>query len=319
MGAGLLVAYFVWVPQTGPGSLYQFFIDPATTSYSLIDADVARLAADDFLERQQAARVYYRPLRDRIETKLNDWPGVAISYYFEDFDTWSWIGVHEREGYIPASLAKIPTLAAVLKKLEIEDDEDLNTPLVVASTDFDPRSGISQQGDIGTTKSIAELAQLFLGASDNTAGWTLKRILDEHDLIEARVAMGMPPLDEPGALVSPKTYSNVFRSLYRSTYLPREMSNFILGILANSLYPEGIVAGVPESVRVANKVGAFAEYDAYHDCGVVYHPEHTYFICVMTQGATSFSDANTIFQELSHITYDYVTYGDEHEPDHAHE
>lgn len=275
--------------------------------FAFLDRDVARLEADEFLKRQENARLFYRPLRSHISEAIAKHPQVKISYYFEDLQTDAWTGVNERVGYIPASLAKIPTLAAVLKKLEIEDTDGLTTELTIAPEDFDPRSGVVTKEQIGQKMTIGEIAETYLGASDNSAGWALKHLIDHHDLVEARIAMGMPPLDTPGAEVSPKVYGNVMRSLYRSTYLPRPLSHFILSILSESIYLEGLPKGVPEGIVVAHKVGAFADIAAYHDCGIVYHPERHYFICVMTQGSSSLDEANTIIEELSRITYNMVT------------
>ena len=43
---------------------------------------------------------------------------MFASIYFRELIDGPWIGVYERIGYIPASLLKLPTLIAVLKRAE---------------------------------------------------------------------------------------------------------------------------------------------------------------------------------------------------------
>ncbi len=100
-----------------------------------------------------------------------------------------------------------------------------------------------------------------------------------------------------------------FRILYNATYLDRIASEQILEILTKTTFSEGIVAGVPESTRVAHKFGSRELVDQsgsrqLHDCGIVY-AKNPYILCVMTQGRDFTALANFI-KDVSAVTYNAV-------------
>ena len=81
--------------------------------------------------------------------------------------------------------------------------------------------------------------------------------------------------------------------------------------MAKSNFKEGIVGGVPEGVRVANKFGEVAainpannnvEKVELHDCGIVYREKDPYSICIMTEG-TNFDDLSKVIGDISKIIW----------------
>jgi beta-lactamase class A len=65
------------------------------------------------------------------------------------------------------------------------------------------------------------------------------------------------------------------------------------------------VAGVPAGISVANKFGERELADGtrqLHDCGIVYHPERPYVLCVMTKGA-SFEQLSRTVADVSQLVY----------------
>lgn len=98
----------------------------------------------------------------------------------------------------------------------------------------------------------------------------------------------------------------MFRSLYYSTYLRRPFSQLALTILSDTKFNSQLVAGLPNDVKIAHKVGMGLTKEVYNDCGIVYAPNKPYLICIMGQNTTE-EKANEMISTLSKIVYDYVT------------
>jgi len=146
--------------------------------------------------------------------------------------------------------------------------------------------------------------------SDNDAMFAL---IAKHreEVLDVYRALKLPdPNTDPDDFMSPKSYSAVFRTLFNSTYLRRELSEQALKLLTETTFKDGLVAGIEDSTLVAHKFGVYAGYDEkgetqneLHDCGIVYFPENPYFICVMTKGR-DFNVLTTVIKDLSRIAYE---------------
>jgi beta-lactamase class A len=75
-------------------------------------------------------------------------------------------------------------------------------------------------------------------------------------------------------------------------------------------YKNGLTAGMPENIKVAHKYGyrAFNAADQraeqeLHDCGIIYYPNHPYFLCVMTKG-NNYDNLQAVIQNVSRLAYE---------------
>lgn len=149
--------------------------------------------------------------------------------------------------------------------------------------------------------------------SDNGAKNALLSGLDNRSLAEIYTDLGIEnPDNVSGAyVISAKAYSLFFRILYNATYLNRALSQRALDLLVRAQYRDGIVAGVPAGVMVAQKYGEYVATDGsgrpisyeLHDCGIVYRKNSPYFLCVMTKGTDLDSLTKTI-QDVSRLVYE---------------
>jgi beta-lactamase class A len=121
-------------------------------------------------------------------------------------------------------------------------------------------------------------------------------------------------LRAPGSAATPElsaeTYASFFRVLYNASYLPKDLSEWALSVLAESDFRDGIVRGVPRGVAVAHKFGEHRDDAAgkvqLHDCGIVYVPGHPYLLCVMTRG-TSFEHLDDAIAAISRVVHGEVS------------
>ncbi len=270
---------------------------PDPSQFDLLHPEIARLDVDDFLATQKKLTVSMVELRAKITPILENEPG-EYGVYVEDLFSGAWMGVNERDPFIPASLMKVPLMVSVLKQVEL------------GYLSLDEKVEVNLKNSSGTSekRTVNELLRLTAMESNNIAANALATLVTKEDLNSAFIAFGIP-LSEitSGKIdVSPKEYSNILRSLYFSTYLRRRFSQLLLSTLVDTEYNEQLVPGIPVEVKVAHKVGFWKDEGQNHDCGIVYLPEKNYLICIMS-AHTSFEDASRVTTEISRTAYSFMS------------
>lgn len=152
--------------------------------------------------------------------------------------------------------------------------------------------------------------------SDNGAKDLLLNVLNKKYLVELfQLVSGKDPFKDKYE-VSSRTYAHFLRILYGASYLNEEHSEILLTFLANTDFKRGIIAGLPSTVKAANKYGVYQiedtidgkiqEVSVLHDCGIVYHIGHPYIICIMTEGKDT-DVLLEIISSMSRIIYSHQT------------
>ncbi|HSE35311.1 MAG TPA: serine hydrolase, partial [Candidatus Paceibacterota bacterium] len=222
---------------------------------------------------------------------------AEMGVYVRDLNNGPTFGMNENEGFLPASLLKLPVAMAFYKIAE--DDPSVLSRKIR----FEKRSGPPVDGDMqfivpskeiepGREYRIDELVEAALVHSDNQAIQLLYNELNRTSAKPLRDLYRLLGVDEsvlngPGGSLSVKQYSAFFRILFNASFLDRTHSELILAMLARSEYDRALVAGVPEGVSVSHKFGESGtlEERQIHDCGIIYYPDHPYLLCVMSRGA----------------------------------
>ncbi len=241
-----------------------------------------------------------------------------VSVYFREMNSGQWMGLDENRYYYAASLLKVPFMLATLKMAE-QHSSFLDHP-VLFSQDLpnvlEPNIVPEQRLQPGQSYSVDELLKRMITYSSNNAAALLANQLGQVaiDQVFKDIESPVKQDDHGEALMTPKDYSTFFRVLYNATYLDRDLSAKALGLLAQSDYADGLVAGLPTGTRVAHKFGERTFDDAsgqtvvaeLHDCGIVYAADQPYFLCVMTHGK-KLDDLTPVIQKISDVTYQFVT------------
>lgn len=278
----------------------------SNTGFSFLDPAISNMDISNFLKTRNDYVASYKPLKIEIEQILSQSDG-KFGVYFEDLEFHAWFGVNEREPFRPASLLKITTVAAILKQVE-EGELSLDTKIVLNEDDLNYRFGNLYEKE-GSTLTIKKLIETALVYSDNTAIKKLHQYMTSERWVEARLVMGLPyaSVDESaaGTALTPKEFAGVFRSLYYSGYLSRAFSNWVLMLLSETEFNEGIPAGVPENIAISHKIGAWLEEGTVNDCGIVY-AKKPYILCIMSEGISA-EEGNDVIKEISKTVYDYVS------------
>lgn len=233
--------------------------------------------------------------------------------YFRQLKGGPWVGVNYDQEFVPGSLLKVPLAMAVCK--EIENDEKF------ASFEVFFEEGNATQNQYfknlavepGRAYTVESLLENMLVRSDNNAAELLAQVISKERLQDAYVRLGIETPDSNGSYsVTVRDYASFFRVLYNATYLSDDGSEKVLEMLSRATFRDGLVAGVPAGTIVAHKFGerAVGEFPKVqlHDCGIVYHPERPYLLCVMTQGQ-NFNVLASVIKDVSKLVYERVDAG----------
>lgn len=271
-------------------------------NFDLLSPHIAWQDVDQFLNQQKDLKISYQDMKPPLIQAINNTNGT-FAIYFEDLTTGAWLGINEKQKYMPISLVKLPLLVATLKKVE-RDNLSLEQKVTIKKEFLDDKSGTLYLKGAGYQLSVKDLLIYLINESDNTAFHTLLNVTSVEEFEAARIAMGLPKINIPEK-ISPKDYGNMLRSLYLSTYLRRSFSELALSLMMETTFRDQIPAGLPNDIKVSHKVGFDLPSGYFHDCGIVYY-KNPYILCIMSSGSNQ-EEANRVISNVSRIIYTYKT------------
>lgn len=306
--ASLFFVIFVYIPS------YTI----AKSSKGLTSNDIYLNPALDLLGKENML-VDFQPLRDSLTNHYEKRDDYLVSIYFEYLPTGANISINKDEKIWPASLIKIPVAMAAMKKVE-DNQWKLDNELVIMDEDKDTEYGEMYKEPTGTTHTIEDFLKGSLINSDNTAHFVLLRNIDNKELEDVYIHLGLddiidalkksPKKDaEEDNRITAKRYTIFFRSLYNATFLKPYYSQKFLEILGHA--PKELLSkGLPENVPFVHKTGVRVDEAVRADSGIVYVKGRPYLITVMVQqkkkGMLDEKGVNDMFESISHEIYTYV-------------
>ena len=255
-----------------------------------------------------------KSLKEKLQKEIDEEKSrgflVDAGIYFRDLDSAWWSGINETEKFSPASLLKVPLMISYYK-LTDSDSHILNRRLTYdGSFDDNELENIKPLKSIraGNSYTIDELIKYMIAYSDNNATHLLYDALPRDAFAKTYTDLGLSVPSSTDDFLGPRSYSLFFRILYNVTYLKKDMSQKALEELSQLDFPQGLSSGIPEDVKIVQKFGEhqFSNgVEELHDCGIVYHLRHPYFLCVMTKGH-DFGKLSGIIRNVSKIVYKEV-------------
>ena len=242
-------------------------------------------------------------------------PDNDVSLYYRDLKNGRGLGVNEYLGYSPASLLKVPLLIAYYKYSEQNSDIFARKILFdKPSPEFFQQIQPKEHIKAGESYTVSQLIESMIKYSDNEATNLLFQNIDSKNLssVFSDLGINMPDIYNSNNSMSVKDYASFFRILYNASYLSRNLSEQALELLSQVEYRNGLTAGIPANIKLSHKFGereALSEdkriVRQLHDCGIIYHPDRPYLLCVMTKGK-NFEDLALIVSEISRIIYEQI-------------
>lgn len=286
------------------------------SEFSLLNPRLKTLGLDTREERSAKLFATLIPLKDQLLSYLGE-KKENTAFYVEDLNTGSWTGWKERDPFIAASLLKVPASIAVMKKID-SGEWTLDTTFSLEEKNKDNKFGELWKMETGTKLTVKQLLEEMLQNSDNTAVFTFLDQLTAEELDNVYYHIGATNPDKTIEMLgddlqisklSAKDLASTFRALYNATYLTRKSSNYILDLLTKTRFDEVVPINIPKDVPVAHKIANFFNKDPnrpkeYHDCGIVYYPDHPYLFCTMTDGYDA-AASEKIIVDMGNKTYEY--------------
>ena len=256
----------------------------------------------------------FEPLQTGIRYFLRE-NNISASVYIENLRNGANVGIDEDERYFPASFHKLPVAVLIMRKIE-NGELSLNATLVIREDERTNTSGTLYLSHTNEA-SVKVLLEKMLQESDNTAFNVLY-----HNIDKGRLALLLDyynieiNLDNPynhvesfedASTVTPLSMYNLFSSLYLSTVLKPQDSEYILSLLSNTTFDIKKLAKLPDNITVAHKYGEYYKDDkqVFHDCGIMYIGDSKIFYCIMTKDLNR-KDALATIGIIVNAVYDYV-------------
>lgn len=312
--AGLIVGWTIKNPSSKAKSLEETRLEALRMSgYKFISP---LLACDTSYDGQSnELNNLENKIRQSLDRAKVDKNIDIASVFYREFSTGYTLDINPEEKYYPASLNKIPVMMSaykiaetnpgiLAKKIQAFPDKDTNINLEIF-----PRSSM-KPGEVNT---IQEAIDKMIKFSDNNAFYALAENIDV-DVFKSTFRDLQIPIREdasaPADYMTAKDFSYFLRVLYNSTYLRRDFSEKSLKSLSEVDFKEGLVAGLPREVTVSHKFGIKTDFQKQvprdrelHDCGIIYHSERPYLLCVMTKSSGTLEGVQKTIKEISQITY----------------
>ena len=237
---------------------------------------------------------------------------LNVSIFILNLKDSSSIGINHNVEFEPASLNKIPLAMAIMKKVD-NGELNLNDMLEIKPEDRDSNQGTLFNSEISKL-SVKDLLRYMLSDSDNTAAHVLSREVSVSDIEAVSNYLDFYGTDESYTTInipytiSAKSTSRLFTSLYLSTFLEADSSEYLLNLLSNSTFDINSYANLPKEVVVAQKYGNYMDANglrSFHDCGIIYSADKRFFYCVMTQDLKS-EDAVKVIGTIVNSLYTYI-------------
>lgn len=269
-------------------------------------------------QRSEKLETLQASLESKVETLelRNDIDRIAV--FTRDLTTRRFAAVNDDKVFILASLLKVPILMSYYKFAEIEpailSDEIVYTG---SQSSYSIQSEIPPEVKLtpGERYTVEELLEQMIIHSDNTASDILTPRMNEVFIQKTLSSLGIQIENISGekeALVTARSYANVFRGLYNASFLSREYSEKALELLTKTTFNKGTRGVIPNNVEIAEKFGERTNVDAagnvvsrqLHDCGIVYanNGKSPYTFCIMTEGA-EFDALEEAVQEIAREIY----------------
>lgn len=267
--------------------LYFYFENRATTpENSLISP---RIYAG-LVEPKSYLIMNFVPLKKELQKYIEN-HNLTMSVYVVNLRNGASMSIHSYRPFTPASLSKVPVAILTMRKVE-EDKLSLDTPLEIEEADRLNNSGELYQNPQKAIP-LNILLKEMLQNSDNTAFKTLLHHLEKNDTDIIYTywdyfSTDTTPESEQiyaNGLITVRSVYNVFLSLYLSTVLEPEHSEYLLELMTHNIFDIKKIAQLPPEVTVAHKFAVYetSNVKVFHDCGILYIEEMRIFYCVMTE------------------------------------
>ncbi|MEE0796314.1 MAG: serine hydrolase [Anaerovoracaceae bacterium] len=227
-----------------------------------------------------------KELRENILAGLRAMDG-KVGFYFKNLVTDESFGYNEKEQFLPASIVKVPLLAAILLMRE-RGETSFDETITVRADEKLPGCGAIQHmtgdKDGSVTLDIATLYKLMIVISDTTATNALYKHYGNDKIIGLLKELGLKGTQFNRAFYDsvreekgiqnyfvPEEIGILLEKMYRKTLISPQASETMQNILLMQQVNHKMGGKLPIGFPIAHKTGE--EEDKTHDVGIVFGKE----------------------------------------------
>jgi beta-lactamase class A len=251
---------------------------------------------------------------EQLQLRLNVLSARApghIAVFVKDLTTGLSTGVNASANMPAASTIKIPVMVEVFRQIAA-GDFDLNRKVTLERPDRDDGWGDLVYARAGGRYTVAQLLQLMITESDNTATNMLIRLVGRAHINQTMAKLGLTQTrladyirsdgDIRSLRTSPRDMSELLERMAHDDLINPWSSRAMIAILTgqrhNGLLPEPLPAGT----QIAHKTGTL--HDTLNDVGIVYLNDAPYIIAVLTTHLPTLDAGRRFIRGVSRLAYD---------------
>ncbi len=253
----------------------------------------------EITNQEQREKKSLSTLQEELEGSIRVYPG-NWEIYVKDLGGGESFSIGD-ESSTSASLIKTFVMASVYDQVEkgtLQETPQLNELLELMIT-------------VSDNEAYNELVRQ-LGGGDFLAGCqVINQYLQEQGYTKTGVHHTLHPSsslslgDGQSNMTSVSNCGVLLERIYQGKCVSEEASQKMLNLLLDQQTNWKIPAGIPEEIQVANKTG---ETDScQHDIAIVYAPQTTYILCIMSFNLPDETTGVSAIQELSTAVYEYFS------------
>jgi beta-lactamase class A len=238
------------------------------------------------------------------ERLLGDIEGLQGAYGIAvvDIPTGTIYGINGNRLFRAASVNKMP-IVVTLYQQAAAGRISLSQQIQIGESDIQRYgTGTIQNSDTPRVYSLAQLADLTITVSDNTAAFVLERSLGQQNVQQNVRRWRLDNTSMADNTSTPADAASLMAQLYKGSLLPSDSTKVVLASLQATVFPARIGSGVPSGVPVAHKVGT--DVGVYNDAGVVLLNGRPYAVAVLSEDSDE-TQADAAYARLSRDVYDF--------------
>ncbi len=243
------------------------------------------------------------PLKSQVSRILGS-QRVNYGIFIKNLNTGETVVINENNKFCPASIYKV--IVAVMTLQDIKNGKySPETALTLKKSHQRYSTDFMSRYSVGSKHQIKDLLSYMIRYSDNTAWYMLEDNVAKSSNIQSRInSLNLTNTSRKDYTTTAKDLGTLFEGIYRSTYLERSNSDYLINLLSTVIarHNDRIAAGVPAGTKVAHKIGNLGA--VWQDAGIVYGPKSDFVIITLNKLVTYESGKKTI-SAIAKVTWDY--------------
>lgn len=253
-------------------------------------------------------------LKDRIMDIIRCNTG-NIAVAVENLSAGGTLMINESMIFPSASTIKLVVMSEILREVK-EGKHRLDEKIILTNNVKTGGDGILKELDSGHAFTLKEIITLMIILSDNTAANILIDMAGMDNINAMAQKLGLRGtriqrrmMDSAAAkegrenLTCAADMCQVLKLIYEGRNIDEKYSGIMLDILKRQQVGGRLNLYLPDDIVMAHKTGDLDRLE--HDVGIIYHPNCTYIICVLTNNTDTNKDGREVIGKISKEVFDF--------------